>query len=40
MKKLGVDNMIDLVKHFAVVRIPDLGQNEGVMGEETDQPRP
>ena len=22
MKKLGVDNMIDLVKHFAVVRIP------------------
>jgi len=28
MKKLGVDNMIDLVKHFAVVRLPDLSETD------------
>ena len=28
MKKLGVDNMIDLIKHFAVVKPPDLSEND------------
>jgi len=27
MKKLGVDNMIDLVKRFSVVNLPDLSQD-------------
>jgi len=28
MKKLSVDNAVDLVKRFAVVKLPDLGQEE------------